>query len=118
VDDNEDAAISLALLLQMMGQDVQIAYDGLEALAKAETFRPDIVLLDLGMPKLNGYETARRLRAEPWGEKAILVALTGWGQEEDRRRTREAGFDYHLVKPVDPTELEKLITGLNQAGAK
>ncbi len=118
VDDNEDAAISLALLLQMMGQDVQIAYDGLEALAKAETFRPDIVLLDLGMPKLNGYETARRLRAEPWGEKAILVALTGWGQEEDRRRAREAGFDYHLVKPVDPTELEKLITGLNQAGGK
>ncbi|MFO1431639.1 MAG: PAS domain S-box protein [Candidatus Competibacteraceae bacterium] len=118
VDDNEDAATSLALLLQMMGQDIQIAYDGLEALAKAETFRPQIVLLDLGMPKLNGYETARRLRAESWGEKAILVALTGWGQEEDRRRAREAGFDYHVVKPVDPIELEKLITGLSQAGGK
>lgn len=118
MDDNENAAISLALLLQIMGQDVQIAYDGLETLAKAETFRPDIVLLDLGMPKLNSYETTRRRRAEPWGEKAVLVALTGWRQEEDRRRTREAGFDYHLVKPVDPTELEKLITELNQAGGK
>ncbi len=78
----------------------------------AAGFRPDVVLLDIGMPRLNGYEAARRIREQPWGEAVVLVALTGWGQEEDRRRSAEAGFDPHLVKPVDPAALEALLAGL------
>ncbi|MFO1430108.1 MAG: PAS domain S-box protein [Candidatus Competibacteraceae bacterium] len=117
VDDNRDAATSLSLLLEVIGHEVAIAYDGLEAVTAAATFRPDIVLLDLGMPKLDGYEAARRIRAQPWGKQMILIAVTGWGQEGDRRRTQEAGFDYHLVKPVDPDALEKLLAGLPAAGA-
>ena len=74
--------------------------------------RPDVILLDIGMPKLNGYETCRRIREQPWGKNALLVALTGWGQDEDKRRSREAGFDHHMVKPVDPSALEKLLAGL------
>ncbi|HYQ91509.1 MAG TPA: PAS domain S-box protein, partial [Candidatus Competibacteraceae bacterium] len=116
-DDNKDAATSLSLLLQMTGHEVAIAYDGLEAVDKAATFRPDVVLLDLGMPKLDGYEAARRIRAQPWGKEMILIAVTGWGQDGDRRRTQEAGFDYHLVKPVDPDVLEKLLAELTTAGA-
>jgi CheY-like chemotaxis protein len=78
----------------------------------AATFRPDVVLMDIGMPKLNGYDTARRLRAQPWGRNIMLVALTGWGQEEDRRNSREAGFDLHMVKPIEAAALEKLLAGL------
>ncbi len=104
-DDNRDAAESLEVQLQLAGHDVRIAHDGLEALEVATTFRPEVVLLDLGMPQMDGYETAREMRCRPWGKHATLVALTGWGQPQDRQRTSEAGFDVHLVKPVTDLEL-------------
>ncbi|HET9472533.1 MAG TPA: response regulator, partial [Steroidobacteraceae bacterium] len=110
-DDNQDALESLALMLRMEGHEVHCASDGEEALALAGLRRPEIVVLDVGMPKLDGCEVARRIRAESWGRGAVLVALTGWGQEVDRRRSREAGFDMHLVKPVDPATLcDMLVT--------
>ena len=101
VDDNEDAAEALALILRLSGHDVRTAHDGLEALDVAPAFLPQVVMLDLGMPNLNGYETAARIRAQPWGREIPLVALTGWGQPSDRQRTVAAGFNAHLVKPVD-----------------
>jgi len=110
-DDNRDAADSLAMMLRLAGHEVHAAYDGHEAAEAAAWFRPDIALLDIGMPRLNGYETARRIREEPWGKRVLLVATTGWGQEEDRRRASEAGFDHHLTKPVDPAALERLLSG-------
>ena len=85
-----------------MGNEIRTAHDGLEAVEAAEAFRPDVILLDIGLPKLNGYEACRRIREQPWGKDMVLVALTGWGQEEDRRRSEEAGFNHHMVKPVDP----------------
>src|SRR5262245_7472855 len=109
VDDNTDAAESLALLLQLAGHDVRVAHDGIETLAVACEFEPEVVLLDLGMPKMDGYETARRLRRESWGRQATLVALTGWGQQRDRERTAELGFDLHLVKPIGEAELFQAI---------
>jgi len=114
-DDLRDSADSLGLLIELMGHTVEIAYDGEEALRAAERFRPDIVLLDLGMPKLDGFEVSRRIRAAPWSESVRLVAQSGWGQEEDRRRTAEAGFDHHLVKPIDPAALEALMQTLASA---
>lgn len=101
VDDNCDSADSLTLLLRFAGNEVDTAYDGMEAVEFAERFKPDVVLLDIGMPRLNGYDACRRIRSESWGKDMMLIALTGWGQEDDRRRTVEAGFDAHLVKPVD-----------------
>ena len=110
-DDNQDALESLALMLRMEGHEVHCASDGEEALMLAGLRRPEIVVLDVGMPKLDGCEVARRIRAESWGRSAVLVALTGWGQDADRRRSREAGFDMHLVKPVDPATLcDMLVT--------
>jgi PAS domain S-box-containing protein len=109
VDDNVDAAESLLTLLLLQGHQVESAHDGEMALATAETFRPDVVLLDLGMPRMDGFEVARRLRSTSEGRAATLVALTGWGQDEDRRRTRDAGFDHHLTKPVDQEALEKIL---------
>jgi signal transduction histidine kinase len=110
-DDNQDALESLALMLRLEGHEVHCASDGEEALALAGLRKPEIVVLDVGMPKLDGCEVARRIRAESWGREAILVALTGWGQEVDRRRSREAGFDMHLVKPVDPATIcDMLVT--------
>jgi signal transduction histidine kinase len=111
-DDNRDALDSLATLLQCDGHEVHTAADGAEALEVAAEHHPDIVLLDIGMPKLDGYEVARRIRAEPWGKNAVLIALTGWGQDEDRRRSREVGFDSHLVKPLDPEALSTLLARL------
>jgi len=111
VDDNRDAADSLAWMLQMMGHTVRKAYDGLEAVESA-TLPTDVVLLDIGMPRLNGYDAARRIRRQPGGDRMTLVALTGWGQEEDKRRAVEAGFDYHLTKPVEPAALERLFAAL------
>jgi CheY-like chemotaxis protein len=108
-DDNRDSAKTMAYLLQRLGADVRTAFDGEEAVATAEAFRPDVCLLDLGMPKLDGCETARRIRGTPWGRAMTLVALTGWSQDEDRRRSQEAGFDHHVVKPVDPKSLAKLL---------
>jgi PAS domain S-box-containing protein len=109
VDDNVDSANSLAMLLGEIGNEIRTANDGLAALEAAGEFRPDVMLLDIGMPKLNGYEVARRVRAEPWGGKVFLVALTGWGQDDDRCKSAEAGFDHHLVKPVRLATLEELL---------
>ncbi len=109
VDDNEDAALTLAVLLRMSGNQVQTAHDGVQALEVAQDARPDVILLDIGMPKMNGYAVCRALRTQPWGQNILIVALTGWGQEEDRRKSKDAGFDGHLVKPVDYAELLKLL---------
>jgi PAS domain S-box-containing protein len=109
VDDNVDAADSLGRLLALDGYDVRIANGGMEALREAESFRPEVILLDIGLPMMNGYDVARRLRKEPWGAEIRLVALTGWGQDEDRRRSKEAGFDEHVVKPIDPASLRVLL---------
>ncbi|MGZ8253824.1 MAG: PAS domain-containing protein [Burkholderiaceae bacterium] len=108
-DDNEDAVESAAMLLSLNGNDVKLASDGLEAVEAANRYRPDVVLLDIGMPKLNGFEACRRIRSEPWGKDMLVVAVTGWGQEEDRRRTAEAGFDAHFTKPVDFASVMALI---------
>ncbi len=116
VDDNRDSAISLGMMLELMGNEVRTAHDGLEAVQAAEVFRPDVVLLDIGLPKLNGYEAARRIRGQPWGRDMVLIAVTGWGQEEDKRRSKEAGFNFHMVKPVEPAALEKLLAGLLTPG--
>jgi PAS domain S-box-containing protein len=109
VDDNRDSVESLAMLLKLMGHATVVAMDGREALEKAAAARPDVVLLDIGLPGMNGYEACRRIRAEDWGRDMVLIAQTGWGQEEDRRRSEEVGFDAHLVKPVDPAALTKLL---------
>jgi CheY-like chemotaxis protein len=108
-DDLPDSVDTLAKLLRMAGHEIQTASNGLEAVEAAAKFRPDVLLLDIGMPKMNGYEAAQHIRRQPWGKDMVLVALTGWGQEEDYRRTLEAGFNYHLTKPVEPAGLEKLL---------
>jgi signal transduction histidine kinase len=109
VDDNQDNANALRVMLKCLGHEVSTAYDGLAAMAAAESLRPDVILLDLGMPKLDGYEVCRRIRVEPWGQQTLLIAQTGWGQEQDRQRTREAGFDHHLVKPIPHVKLVTLL---------
>jgi CheY-like chemotaxis protein/anti-sigma regulatory factor (Ser/Thr protein kinase) len=109
VDDNRDSAMSLSLLLELDGHDVRRAYDGIEALEIADQFRPEVTLLDIGMPRLDGYGAARELRRRDWAKDSLLVALTGWGQQEDKRMAREAGFDHHMVKPVDPDALRRLL---------
>ena len=109
VDDNTDAASSLAMLLKISGNEAHTANEGLEAIEVAEAFRPDVVLLDIGMPNLDGLEVCRRIRAQPWGRDMLMIALTGWGQEEDRRKSKDVGFDHHLVKPVDFPSLVKLL---------
>jgi CheY-like chemotaxis protein len=110
VDDNHDAADSLGMLLQFLGAEVMVVHDGRSALAAMKTFKPSVVLLDLGMPEMNGLEVARRMREDPEARSATLVAVTGWGQREDRRRTHEAGFDYHLVKPADVGTLQSILS--------
>ena len=109
MDDNRDAADSLALVLRLDGHQVTVAYDGPAALAVARAVRPDVVLLDLGMPGMDGYEVCRQLRRLPELAGARVVAVTGWGQEADRRRSAEAGFDRHLVKPADPDVVRRLV---------
>jgi CheY-like chemotaxis protein/PAS domain-containing protein len=111
VDDSRDSADSLAMLLQSHGHEVQVAYCGEDAIEMADRLRPTTILLDLGMPVLNGYETCQRIRALPWANSIVIIAQSGWGQREDRRRAREAGFDHHMVKPLDPIELSKLLQG-------
>jgi CheY-like chemotaxis protein len=96
-----------------MGNEVRTVHDGLQAVEEASAFRPDVVLLDIGMPRLNGYDVARAIRAQRWGAGMLLVALTGWGQDDDKRRADEAGFDQHFTKPVNPAALERLISGLH-----
>ncbi|HUO81967.1 MAG TPA: ATP-binding protein [Gammaproteobacteria bacterium] len=112
VDDNVDAAESLAMLLRLDGHDVATAHDGGEAVASTASYKPDIVLLDLGMPELDGYSAARQIRQQPGGRDILLIALTGWGQDDDRRRTKAAGFDAHVVKPVDPSSLTRTLAEL------
>jgi two-component system CheB/CheR fusion protein len=111
VDDHEDATASLGILLRLMGHDVRVANDGASAIEAACAFRPEVVLLDIGMPVMDGYEVARRLRREPSCDGARLIALTGYGRDEDRQRSRSAGFDDHLVKPVDLESLRRLLNG-------
>jgi CheY-like chemotaxis protein/two-component sensor histidine kinase len=108
-DDNRDAAESLLLLLELSGHDVRVAHLGQTALLLAQTFCPNVAILDIGMPDLSGYEVARTLRQQPWAKDLQLIALTGWGQDDDRRRALVAGFDHHLTKPIDPDQLESLI---------
>jgi CheY-like chemotaxis protein len=118
VDDNQDAAESLRLLLTHTGAEVSVAHDGPEALETFERCRPHMVLLDIGMPSMDGYEVARRLRASPQQQpRPSIVALTGWGQDEDRKRVREAGFDHHLVKPVDLGALQSLMASAQADGS-
>jgi signal transduction histidine kinase/ActR/RegA family two-component response regulator len=117
VDDNRDAAESLALLLSFDGHELRSAADGSEGILLAEQFRPDVVLLDIGLPKLNGYEVAQRLRASNWGKTLTLVAITGWGLAEDKRRAMAAGFDRHLTKPVDVDELRSIVASLRSANS-
>lgn len=110
VDDNVDAAHTLAILVQLAGHDVRIAYDGPPALTMAQAFQPQVVLLDLNLPAMDGYEVARKLRARPETHEAVLAAVSGWGQPEDKRRSKDAGFDRHFVKPVDPNIITKLLS--------
>jgi PAS domain S-box-containing protein len=114
VDDNQDAAVSLAMLLRLQGHEVQVVHDGAAALELAKAYRPAMVFLDIGMPGMDGCEVARRLRQQPGLENVVLAALTGWGQQEDRRRTAEAGFNHHLVKPPDPKAIEGVLSSLAQ----
>lgn len=106
-DDNRDAADSLGMLLKLAGHDIRIARTGGEALAVANQFRPEVGVIDIGMPDIDGYEVAERIRHEAWGEEMTLIAVTGWGQADDKRRALAAGFDRHMTKPVDPEELER-----------
>lgn len=114
VDDNRDSTDSLAMLLRLTGNEVSTAYDGEQAIEAAAALRPEVILLDINMPKRDGYECCRCIRAQPWGRDVFLIALTGWGQEEDRRRAEEAGFNHHMVKPVSPEELTALLASLAQ----
>jgi len=114
VDDNHDSALSLAMMLSIMGHETRTAHDGESALVTAEEFHPDVVLLDIGLPKLNGYEVAQRIREHSWGASMFLIAVTGWGQEEDRQRSSEVGLDVHMVKPVEPAALERILADLRR----
>ena len=110
VDDSRDGGESLAMLLRVLGAEVSLAHSGRQALECVDTFRPDVVVLDIGMPGMDGYEVARRIRANPSNRNISLIALTGWGQDEDRRRSVAAGFNHHLVKPADIEQLRQLLT--------
>jgi len=109
VDDNRDHVESLAMLMVLLGHDVRVAHDGLEALGMAAAFVPEVALIDIGLPGLNGHEVARRIREQPALRRALLIAQTGWGEPEDFRRSREAGFDHHLMKPAELSTLLELI---------
>jgi len=111
-DDNADSAESMGMLLRLMGNDVRIAADGLEAVEQAATFQPDIVLMDIGMPRLDGYEAARRIRKQAWSRDTLLVAVTGWGPSDDSEEATAAGFDRHFTKPLDPAELRRLVSSI------
>ena len=112
VDDNKDAAESMSMLLEMWGHEVAFAYDGPSALETAEQWRPQAVFLDIGLPGMDGYEVAERLRSLPHAKDAVLIAITGYGQDDDRQRSQRAGIDHHLVKPVAPDALRSLIDSL------
>jgi CheY-like chemotaxis protein len=114
VDDNQDSAGSLAMLLRITGNEAHTAHDGVGAIEAAEKHRPEVMLLDIGLPKLNGRDVCRRVREQSWGKSMVIIALTGWGQEEDRRKSMEAGFDGHLVKPVNYRALLDLLGSLSR----
>ena len=109
-DDNPDSAHSLALLVEALGHEAKIAHNGVQALGIAHEFRPHVAMLDIGMPGLDGHDLARRIRAEPWGNDVVLVAVSGWGEPEDKELSREAGFNLHLAKPVELQTLEALLS--------
>jgi len=118
VDDNEDQAQSLGMLMRVLGHEIQLAYDGPSAVEAARTFVPDIALIDIGIPGINGYEVARRIREMPHLKNVVLVAQTGWGHDDDRARSRDAGFDHHLIKPLDLAELQRILaTGGSSRGS-
>jgi CheY-like chemotaxis protein len=106
----------MAAFLRLLGHEIQIANDGIEAISLAEKFEPDVILMDVGMPKLNGYDAAQETRKQPWGQKIVILALTGWGQDADRERSRNAQCDGHLVKPVDLSDLSKLLSTVTRDG--
>lgn len=118
VDDNRDSADSLAMLLEITGNKTYMAHDGVEALEAIEKYRPDIVLLDIGLPRMDGHEVCRHVREQPWGKDIVMIALTGWGQEDDRRKSQEAGFNGHLVKPVDYDKLLELLGSLTNGAER
>jgi PAS domain S-box-containing protein len=117
VDDNKDSAVSLAMLLKITGNETYTAHDGVQAIEAVEKHRPEVVLLDIGLPGLSGHDVCRRIREQSWGKDLVVIALTGWGQEEDLRKSQEAGFDGHLVKPVDYVALVELLSSLAPAGS-
>ena len=116
-DDDYDNRTILRQVLESAGCTVREAVDGEEAVAAAREYRPHVVLCDIGLPKLNGYEACRQMKAQAWDKKMILIAVTGWGQDDDRRKSQEAGFDHHMVKPVDPQALMKLLAELESVKA-
>ena len=109
VDDNQDAAFSMSILLEHLGHTVRIAHDGESAVEMAASYQPEVVLLDIGLPKMTGYDVARAIRQTPWGQNVVLIAVTGWGQDEDKQKAKLAGFNRHMVKPVDPELLMQLL---------
>jgi CheY-like chemotaxis protein len=113
VDDNEDSANSLTMLLRLAGNETRTAYNGLDAVSSARDYQPEVIILDIGLPELNGYDAARRIRQLPGGKDLLLIALTGWGQEEDQRKSKEAGFNAHMVKPVNYEQLMNLLAARN-----
>lgn len=117
-DDNADAAESLGLLLKMEGHCVHLAHQGEQALELANQVRPDVAVLDIGMPLMDGFEVARQLRSQPWSQSMFIVALTGWGHQEDRRRSKEAGFDEHFTKPLDPMVLVRRVNEIRLARSR
>lgn len=115
VDDNRDGAESLALMLRILGNETRVAFDGEDGVAMAEAYQPDVILFDIGLPKMNGYEACRCIREQPWGQRPVIIAVTGWGQPEDRLRSKNAGFDHHMVKPLDTRALMKLLAECRQS---
>jgi CheY-like chemotaxis protein len=118
VEDHPDAAESLALLLELLGHRVRVFSEGAAALAAASTDPPDLMVVDIGLPGIDGYEIARRVRRDPLLRHAVLIALTGYGSDDDRRESKAAGFDHHLVKPVEPRALEELVTRLGKPASR
>ena len=117
VEDNLDSALSLKMLLEVLGHVVEVAHDGEEGIASAAALRPDVILMDIGLPGLSGYEAARRIRTDCKGSPPLIIALTGWGQDQDRRRSADAGIDHHLLKPLDLDKLRQILASAPPPGA-